>query len=531
VAGGANRGSGVAIVNWPRIKTLRGLLATGPPEPAQQAERIARMLRDVVLPSKAGLSLVVLYYLFSSGWYDEQTARLALDTLKKFFLIYLLCNFVGAIWLVFWRRLPPGLIQWLAFTLGLLDGLFMAGLTIVTGGFASDVFLVFPGLVLLNALTIPLATPQIVLNLLLSLFYTGAVVLTPEIGWDKPLPDRQILANMTAGKPGTTNAAAGRGAAMLPPAHALRPRPGGLSPPGLGGSGLHGTNQTDTLARLNQAAWKSQVGEDNSAEEVVSVLWLLTLCCYGAQVLFARQRQAILEAAEFGAREAQLHAAGRLAAEFAHQIKNPLAIINNAAYSLHRSLREQQGSARQQLEIIQEEVARADKVITQIMGYAQLSEGRVERLKVVEEIQRAAEQVFPGAVAAGIKCQQRLAGPFPPLLMQRGHLSEILVNLLLNAREALDGRGKVVLSATCDAEQAVEIAVADDGPGIAPDKLGRVFEAYFTTKEKGTGLGLAIVKHNAELYGGTVRVESKLGQGAKFTVTLPAKSQPRPFAK
>jgi len=496
------------------------------------------MLRDVVLPSKAGLWLVVLYYLFSSGWYEEQTARLALDTLKKFFLIYLLCNFVGAILLVSWRRLPPGLFQWLAFTLGLLDGLFMAGLTIVTGGFASEVFLVFPGLVLLNALTIPLASPQIVLNLLLSLFYTGAVVLTPNIGWDKPLPDRQILANMTAGKPGTTNAVSGRGETILPSGRP-GPHPGAISPAGLGGNRPHPTNQVVTLAKLNQDALKNHGDEGNPAEEVisetlllrVSVLWLLTLCCYGAQVLFERQRQAIQEAAEFAAREAQLHSAGRLAAEFAHQIKNPLAIINNATYSLRRSLRDQKGSAAQQIEIIQEEVTRADKVITQIMGYAQLSEGRVERLKVVEEIQRAADQIFPAAASAGIKFQQRLTGPFPPLLMQRGHLSEILVNLLLNAREALPGRGKVVLSAACDAEQAVEIAVADDGPGIAPDKLGRIFEAYFTTKEKGTGLGLAIVRHNVELYGGTVRVESKLGQGAKFTVSLPAKSQPRPFAK
>jgi len=72
--------------------------------------------------------------------------------------------------------------------------------------------------------------------------------------------------------------------------------------------------------------------------------------------------------------------------------------------------------------------------------------------------------------------------------------------------------------------------VADDGPGIAPDKLERVFEAYFTTKEKGTGLGLAIVRHNVELYGGTVRVESVLGNGAKFTVIFPAKSLPKPFA-
>ena len=81
------------------------------------------------------------------------------------------------------------------------------------------------------------------------------------------------------------------------------------------------------------------------------------------------------------------------------------------------------------------------------------------------------------------------------------------------------------------AEHAVEISVADDGPGIAPDKIERIFEAYFTTKEKGTGLGLAIVKHNVELYGGTVRVDSVLGKGAKFTVIFPAKSQPKPFVK
>lgn len=524
------------ILDWERIKKLRGLLATGQAEPAQQAERIVRMLRDVVLPSKAGLSLVVLYYLFSSGWYDEQTARLALDTLKKFFLIYLLCNFVSAILLVSWRRLPPGLIQWLAFTLGLLDGLFMAGLTSVTGGFASMAFWVFPGLIVLNALTIPLAMPQIVLNVLLSVFYLGAVLLTPFMGWDKPLPDRQILADMYAGRQGSTNNVSGGGAAALPYSHAPRPGTGVMPQPGAGATGPHGTNQ---LARLNQDAWKSHADEDNPAEEVVpeqllsrvSVLWLLALCCYGAQVLLERQRRAILEAAEFAAREGQLHSAGRLAAEFAHQIKNPLAIINNTAYSLQRSLRGQKGSAAQQIEIIQEEVARADKVITQIMGYAQLSEGRVERLKVVEEIERAAEQVFPGAVPTGIKFKQRFAGPFPPLLMQRGHLAEILVNLLLNAREALGGRGNILLTAACNADQAVEIAVADDGPGIAPDKLGRIFEAYFTTKEKGTGLGLAIVKHNAELYGGTVRVESKLGQGSKFTVSLPAKLQPKPFVK
>jgi signal transduction histidine kinase len=108
---------------------------------------------------------------------------------------------------------------------------------------------------------------------------------------------------------------------------------------------------------------------------------------------------------------------------------------------------------------------------------------------------------------------------------------EIFVNLLLNAREALNGSGTVSITAKCHNDQAVEVTVADNGPGIPPDKMERIFEAYFTTKEKGTGLGLAIVKHNVELYGGTVQVESKLGKGAKFTLVFPAKSLPKPFAK
>jgi signal transduction histidine kinase len=493
------------ILDWERFKKLRWLLATDRPEPTQQAERIVAMQRDVVLPSKAGVFLVVLYYLFYSGWFEGPTTRLVvLETLKNYFLVYLLCNFLGAIFFILWRRLPPGLFQWLAFTLGLLDGLFMAGMTIITGGFDSVVFWVFPALIVLNALSIPLAMPQIVLNLLLSAFYMTAVLLTPQLGGDETPP-------------------------TVVPRHSA--------------AGFHGTNQLARLngeapARVNKAAWPENSDSDSQADDIVterlllraSVLWLLTACCYGAQVLLERQRQALLEAGEFSAREGQLHSAGRLAAEFAHQIKNPLAVISNAAYSLQRTLRENKTSAAQQIEIIQEEVARADKVITQIMGYAQLSEGRVEKLKVVEEIENAITQVFPGAVPSGIKLTRHFTGPFPPLLMQRGHLTEVLVNLLQNAREAVGGRGNVVITAESNRELAVELTVADDGTGIAPDKLERVFEAYFTTKEKGTGLGLAIVKHNVELYGGTVRVDSVLGKGAKFSVIFPAKSLPKPFA-
>ena len=99
------------------------------------------------------------------------------------------------------------------------------------------------------------------------------------------------------------------------------------------------------------------------------------------------------------------------------------------------------------------------------------------------------------------------------------------------AREALGARGNILVKATVRRDQTIEISVADDGPGVAPDKVEQIFEAYFTTKVKGTGLGLAIVKHNVELYGGEVRVDSTLGKGAKFTVVFPTKALPKPFLK
>ena len=487
------------LIDWERLKGLRQVLATDRPEPTRQAERILAMQRDVVLPSKAGVILVVFYFLFFSDWYygTPTTLSVVQDTLKAYFLIYVLCNCLGALFFFFWRRLPPGLFQWLAFTMGLLDGLFITGLTIVTGGFDSIVFWVFPCLIVLNALSIQLAVPQIVLNLLLSLFYLSAGLIQPGIG---------------------------EGTAMI-------------AVPGRSAPAIHATNQvshgiSETAPKPHWATSPNNVGFDSALEETpietillrVSVLWLLALCFYGAQMLIERQRIALEEAGEFVARETQLRSAGRLAAEFAHQIKNPLAVINNAAFSLQRSLRTGKADAAQQLEIIQEEVARADRVITQITGYAQLSEGRVEKLDVVAELDRAIAQVFPPAVPTQIKIHRKYAAHFPPLLMQRGHLSEILVNLLQNAREALGQKGGIFVTAGCRRDYSIEISVRDDGPGIPPDKTERIFEAYYTTKEMGTGLGLAIVKHNVELYGGTVRVESKSGHGAKFLLLFPAKA-------
>ena len=489
-------------LDWQTFKGLPKLLATPPAEPPQQAERIVAMQLHIVLPAKVGVIAVVLYYLFYSGWFSEEltTRWVVQQTLQRYFLVYVVGNAIAGLVLVLWRRVSPGFIQWLVFAQGLLDGLFVAELTILTGGFDSATYWMFPGLIVLNAISIPLATPQIALNLLLSAFYLGAGILYANVP-DPTFADLPAVAF----RPASTNL--------------IRSVPG-----------TNRMTRSNRTIRVSDLPYTTMPPENAGGPDLprLFVLWLLTACCYGVQVLGERQRRALEEAREFAMREGQLHSAGRLAAEFAHQIKNPLAVINNTAFSLQRALRNSKTEVTQQIEIIQEEVARADQVITQIMGYAQLSEGHVEKLNVIEEIERAVAQVFPPAVPTAIRVHREYGQDFPPLLMQRGHLAEVFINLLKNAQEALGKKGNVFITAVSHRDYSVEISVRDDGPGIAPDKLGRIFEAYYTTKERGTGLGLAIVKHNVELYGGQIKVESRLGNGAKFILIFPAKALLKP---
>jgi signal transduction histidine kinase len=266
---------------------------------------------------------------------------------------------------------------------------------------------------------------------------------------------------------------------------------------------------------------EGQVHEKPIERMIVLIAW--ALCCYGIQVLFEKQKHAEAEATEFAVRQERLRTAGRLAAEIAHQIKNPLGIITNAAFCLQRTVGEGEAAVDEQIQIIREEVDRADQIITELMGYAQLAEGQVERLVVAEELDNALQEVFPPAAKYQVKIHKTYEPALPALLMQKRHLSGVLVNLLQNAREAMNGRGEIEISAKYGGNDSIRILIEDNGPGIAPNKIDKIFEAYFTTREKGTGLGLAIVKHNTEMYGGTVNVQSELGKGTQFALEFPAR--------
>lgn len=486
-------------IRWHWLAEFRRLWEPPLPEPTFRAARILKIQRSIVQPAKLVILAVVFYYLFFSEWMTREIengmSSTVFENLRIVTIVYILFS-VGVACLV-WiaRQFPLSLVQWVILVTGLVDGAFLAAMMLIKGGFESTLFWAFPGLIVINALSIPLAAPQLILNLSLSAFYMGAGIIYANIALNTT---STVVASPKIRKYAVTDEQAkpslGRHDFLL-----KNPRRNIALPPG------------------------SDVAPEIFLLRLI-VLWLLTACCYGVQVLAARQRQAEEEAREFAARQGQLRTAGRLAAEIAHQVKNPLAIINNTAFSLRRALAAGKTDVSRQLQIIQEEIERSDRIITQLMGYARLAEGRVEKLSVTEELDRAIAEVFPALVGYEVKIQRDYAADLPTLVMQRGHLNTVLVNLLLNAREALDGHGHVSVGARLGKNFSVEIVIQDDGPGIPAEQSERIFEAYFTTKEKGTGLGLAIVKHNVDLYGGTIHVESELGKGARFVIAFPAKA-------
>ncbi len=158
------------------------------------------------------------------------------------------------------------------------------------------------------------------------------------------------------------------------------------------------------------------------------------------------------------------------------------------------------------------------------MGYAKLAEGALERLAINDELDTALTMVFPKGASFGINITKEYAQGLPHILMQRNHLSEILVNLLSNARDILDGTGQIAVRTKFGNDYAVIVEIADNGPGIETSIKDQIWTPYFTTKQKGTGLGLAIVKHNVEMYSGTIEVFSDIGYGTCFRIKLPARS-------
>jgi len=228
---------------------------------------------------------------------------------------------------------------------------------------------------------------------------------------------------------------------------------------------------------------------------------------------------------------AKLASLGRLAAGVAHEINNPLAIINEKA-GLLKDLVEfskeyhDREKLKVQVESILRSVNRCREITHRLLGFAKRMDVKVETIYLNELVQEVLGFLEKEAFHRNIKVNLNLAPDLAPIAHDRGQLQQVFLNIINNAFEAVEDGGNITISTKENETEpgVVEVAIADDGRGIHPDDLKHIFDPFYSKgKEQGTGLGLSISYGIVAKCGGDIRVESKLGKGSTFTVVLPQK--------
>jgi two-component system sensor histidine kinase PilS (NtrC family) len=239
----------------------------------------------------------------------------------------------------------------------------------------------------------------------------------------------------------------------------------------------------------------------------------------------------------------RLAAVGELAAGMAHEVRNPLAAISGCVEMLRALNRERSDDAEQErlMGIVLREIERLDALIADFLQFARPGPPKLEQVALRPLLAEVAEMCRAGC-PIGVRVEVD-AAPELGAWADATQLRQVLWNLVRNAVHAVEDRGCIRIAAalapgqlpqavspedrsgSAERRDAVEIVVADDGPGVAPEALERIFDPFFTTKAAGTGLGLATVHRIVTAHGGAVSVDATPGGGATFRVLLPARAE------
>jgi PAS domain S-box-containing protein len=230
---------------------------------------------------------------------------------------------------------------------------------------------------------------------------------------------------------------------------------------------------------------------------------------------------------------------GRLAASVAHEINNPLAGVLNYLRLMTRLLKngpadgERQSKFQHYLDICEHEVDRCSHIVSSLLSFSRPSERPHAPLSVPDLLGRCVELSRHRLELSHIHLTVAIADQLPQVVGDANQLEQCFINLIFNAMDAMPDGGQLALAASADPDgKTVRINVSDNGCGISPENHERIFEPFFTTKSDGhgTGLGLSTTYAIIQRHGGTIHVQSQLGQGATFTITLPAAEPENPAA-
>jgi C4-dicarboxylate-specific signal transduction histidine kinase len=245
-----------------------------------------------------------------------------------------------------------------------------------------------------------------------------------------------------------------------------------------------------------------------------------------------RQREAYLREAQAElAHVNRLTTAGQLAASIGHEVAQPVAAAATNASAALRWLAADPPAideARQALSRILRDGQRASSIIDRIRAMVRKEPPKTDRLDVNDMILDVVALSGAELRRQGIAPRTLLAGALPQVLGDRVQLQQVLLNLIVNAAEAIsgieDGPRDLLIAAEADGDDRVAVAVIDTGPGLSPESEGRLFDPFYTTKAGGMGMGLSICRTIVEAHGGRLSAAANQPRGAVFRFTLPGRA-------
>ena len=240
------------------------------------------------------------------------------------------------------------------------------------------------------------------------------------------------------------------------------------------------------------------------------------------QVLILRDLGEVRRLQDEIRRKEKLAAIGGLAAGVAHEIRNPLSSIKGIA-SYFKNKFDDDSDDKEAAGVMIQEVDRLNRVISELLEFARPTQLNLKSTDVNDLLEHSVRLIQQEAAAKGIRIKLNLSQQRLAAKIDSDRFSQCLLNLYLNALQAMDNGGRLTIENSITEGSLTKIEVKDTGSGIKSEDLNKIFNPYFTTKTKGTGLGLAIVHKIIEAHKGQVKVRSVSGQGTAFTIVIPSK--------
>jgi len=219
---------------------------------------------------------------------------------------------------------------------------------------------------------------------------------------------------------------------------------------------------------------------------------------------------------------------GKLAAGVAHSVRNPLTSVKMRLFSMERSLN-LSSTQKDDFEVISEEIRHIDTILANFLEFSRPPKLKMQKISPSDAVDTAIQLLHHRLESYDVKVHVQREGRLPMTLADPDQLKEVLVNLMVNACEAMVDGGKIRISeevnTSDDAMPAIVISLSDTGPGIPDSIHTKLFQPFFSTKEEGTGLGLSIAMRIVEEHGGWLDLKSTEGHGATFIITLPIREE------